>query len=42
MKKLIAGTFVVMAIAAVVLDIQYAWKPDTLKKLKQFNKLIHN
>ena len=42
MKKLIAGTFVVMAIAAVVLDIQYAWKPDTLgKKLKQFNKLIH-
>ena len=36
MKKLIAGTFVVMAIAAVVLDIQYAWK------LKQFNKLIHN
>ncbi|MES9701886.1 NprX family peptide pheromone, partial [Bacillus toyonensis] len=24
MKKLIAGTFVVMAIAAVVLDIQYA------------------
>ena len=43
MKKLIAGTFVVMAIAAVVLDIQYAWKPDTLgQKLKQFNKLIHN
>ena len=41
MKKLIAGTFVVMAIAAVVLDIQYAWKPDTLgqeaKTVQQIN-----
>ncbi|MDX5879792.1 MULTISPECIES: NprX family peptide pheromone [unclassified Bacillus cereus group] len=41
MKKLIAGTFVVIAIAAVVLDIQYAWKPDTLgqeaKTVQQIN-----
>ena len=41
MKKLIAGTFVVMAIAAVVLDIQYAWKPDTLgQEAKTVQQLI--
>ncbi|CAM4050018.1 NprX family peptide pheromone [Bacillus paramycoides] len=41
MKKFIAGTFVIMAIAAIVLDIQYAWKPDVLgqeaKTVQQIN-----
>ena len=42
MKKLIAGTFVVMAIAAVVLYFQYAWKPDhDGQEAKQLNKLIY-
>ncbi|EEM98033.1 NprX family peptide pheromone [Bacillus thuringiensis] len=41
MKKIIVGTFVIMSIAAIVLDIQYAWKPDVLgqeaKTVEQIN-----